>query len=287
MRDRITRTLVVAALSAVTAASAGAQSKAQQLASIDSLVSEAMKIAALGTQEMTQQTLRAQPGNSLGSESAWGAGWGDFFAGVGYQSRARFSSRPDGSASAGFGLGNSHDLGLEIGITSASTFNETPGKNGSFSAKVHRVFFDDYGFAVGVENLVNWGNTDGGSSTYGVVSHTVALGDDPTHFGGSLSWNVGVGNSRFLSQSDLAAGKSGVNVFGSAGLRVAARGSVVADWTGQDLDLGLSLVPLHKSPLVLSISAVDLTRRAGNGPRLVIGLGAGFRVYDLVHGQNQ
>ncbi len=287
MRDRITRSLVVVALTATAAVSAGAQTKAQTLASIDSMIADVMSLAAQSTASMTQTTLRATPGNSVGSESAWGAGWGDFFAGVGYQSRARFSSRPDGSGSFGFGLGNNRDLAMEVGISSASTFNETPGKNGSISAKIHRVFFDDYGFAVGIENLVAWGNTDGGSSTYGVVSHTVQLTDKPADFMGSLAWNVGVGNRRFQSEDDIIAGKNGVNIFGSAGLRLASRASLVGDWTGQDLDVALSLVPFHKSPLVLSLGVADVTRTAGNGPRFIVGLGAGFRVLDLINQQNK
>jgi hypothetical protein len=259
-------------------------SKAGQLRALDSLITDAAAIAARvpSTAAMTQATLRAAPGNSVGSESAWGAGWGDFFAGVGYQSRARFSSKPDGSESVGFGLGDPRQyVGLEVGINSASTFRQTPGKNGSVSLKLHRALPGEYGIAVGIENAAAWGGTDGGSSTYGVVSHTFQFREDPQHFFGSLAWNVGVGNSRFLSEQDLAAGKKGVNVFGSAGLRLISRASLVGDWTGQDLDAGLSIVPFRRSPLVLSLGMADLTHRAGDGARLIVGLGAGFRVLDL------
>jgi hypothetical protein len=277
---------VVAAVVAVPGVSRAQQSdtsKAHALSSLDSLIAETARIATLQTTaQMTQVTLRAQPGNSVGSESAWGAGWGDFFGGVGYQERGRFSSKPDASASVGFGLGDARRLlGLEVGINSASTFNQTPGKNGSVSLKLHRVLPGAFGVAVGVENAANWGGTDGGSSTYGVVSHTQKIRDDPSFFLGSIAWNVGIGNSRFLSQSDLAAGKTGVNAFGSVGIRLASRASFVGDWTGQDLDTGLSLVPFRSSPLVLSLGMADVTRRAGDGPRFVVGLGGGFRMFEL------
>lgn len=290
MSGRVSRVIgaVVVAIAAISSVSWAQQSdsaKARALRSLDSLIWETAAIAAPlpTTAQMTQVTLRAQPGNSVGSESAWGAGWGDFFAGVGYQERGRFSSHPDGTASFGFGLGNPRrDLGLEVGVNSASTFHQGPGKNGSVSLKLHRVLPGAYGLAVGVENAASWGGTDGGSSTYGVLSHTHQIRDDPSLFLGSVAWNVGVGNSRFLSQQDLVAGKTGgVNAFGSLGVRMASRASLIADWTGQDLDAGLSLVPFHRSPMILSLGVADLTRRAGDGPRFIVGLGAGFRMFEL------
>jgi hypothetical protein len=260
-------------------------STAGTLRSLDSLIADAAAIAGRlpGTQQMVQTALRGQPGNSVGSESAWGAAWGDFFAGGGYQSRGRFSSLPDASASVGFGLGDPRrELGLEVGISSASTFRHTPGQSGSVSLKVHRALPGSYGIAIGVENGASWGGTDGGSSTYMVVSHSMQMRRDPNAFFGSLAWNVGVGNSRFLSQQTLAAGKKGVNGFGSAGIRLAPRVSIIGDWTGQDLDTGLSLVPFRSSPLVLSLGLADVTHHAGDGARFIVGLGAGFHVDNLL-----
>lgn len=287
MRGRARSCAVVAAVF-VAVSGLGAQqsdtSKAAALRALDSLITDAAAIASRNptTAQMTQATLRAAPGNSLGSESAWGAGWGDFFAGVGYQSRGRFSSRPDGSESAGFGVGDPERfVGLEVGFNSASSFRQTPGKNGSVSLKLHRHLPWQYGFAVGIENAASWGGTDGGSSTWAAVSHTFQFRENPEHFFGSLAWNLGVGNSRFLSQQSLAAGNKGVNAFGSAGLRLISRAALVADWTGQDLDAGISFVPLRRSPIVFSASFADVTRRAGDGPRLILGAGAGFRVLDL------
>ncbi len=66
MRDRITRSLVVVALTATAAVSAGAQTKAQTLASIDSMIADVMGLAAQSTAQMTNIALRATPGNSVG-----------------------------------------------------------------------------------------------------------------------------------------------------------------------------------------------------------------------------
>lgn len=289
MQPRVSRIVASAAVALVAVSGAlGAQqsdtARARELRGLDSLILDVAAIAVQGvtTQQMVQAVVRGQPGNVLGSESAFGAGWGDLFAGVGYQARGRFTSLPDGSAGFGFGLGSPRrDLGLEVALNSASTFRQGLGRNGSVSLKLHRVLPGAYGVAVGFENIASWGGTDGGSSTYGVVSHTVKLRDDPNNLMGSVAWNIGVGNSRFLSQQALAVGNGGVNVFGSAGFRFVSRAAFVADWTGQDLDVGISAVPMHRSPLVFSISLADVTRRAGDGPRLVIGAGAGFRIFDM------
>ena len=74
--------------------------------SLDSMVNRAVGLGLPSTASLTVAALRGQPGSSSGTSSAWGAEWGDVFAGVGYQNRTRFSNINDGSVSAGFGLGN-------------------------------------------------------------------------------------------------------------------------------------------------------------------------------------
>jgi hypothetical protein len=229
---------------------------------------------------MTTQALRGQPGSSAGSTGAWGASWGDVFAGVGFQARARYSSKPDGSGSFGFGLGDpTRDIGLEVAVSSVSTLRQGVGTNGTVSLKVHRVLPAGYGIAVGFENVANWGGPDGGSSLYGVVSHTITLrsrGDLPF---GSIAWNAGVGNSRYLTEQALSEGKTGVNAFASMGLRIHERASLMTDWTGQDLVAGISFVPFRRSPLVMSAALADLTGYAGDGPRLIASAGFGARIF--------
>jgi hypothetical protein len=235
----------------------------------------------LSTTALTEQGLRGQPGSSAGSTGAFGAQWGDFFGGAGYQARTRFSDVNDGSVSAGFGLGNAQYVAMEVTFTSASTFRHGFGNNGSVSLKLHRILPNFYGVAIGYENVGNWGNTDGGSSVYGVVSHNVRFREDATALFGSLAWNVGVGNNRYLRESDLTAGRSGVNAFASGGLRLHERSALVLDWTGQDLTSVISFVPVRHLPLVVSAGWADLTRTAGDGPRFIVGAGAGFKAKDF------
>lgn len=250
---------------------------------LDSLLTRSVRLVTLSTQDLTRQGLRGQPGSSAGSTGAFGAEWGDVFFGAGYQSRARFTSVNDGSVAGGFGLGNpTQYVGLEVGITSYSTVREGFGKNGSVSLKLHRILPGYYGVAVGVENVGNWGTTDGGSSTYAVVSHNYQFRDDATAFLGSLAWNVGAGNNRYLRQSTLAAGNTGINPFASGGLRLHEQAALVLDWTGQDLTSVISFVPIRSAPLVISAGWADLTHSAGDGARFIVSAGMGFKAKDLL-----
>jgi hypothetical protein len=255
---------------------------ARAIRRLDSLLSRSIILEAVSTEELTREGLRGQPGSSAGSTGAFGAEWGDFFFGAGYQARARFTRVNDGAVSAGFGLGNPTEyVGLEVAFTSASTFRQGFGNNGSVSFKLHRILPNYYGVAVGFENAGSWGGTDGGSSVYGVVSHNYRFRDDATAFLGSLAWNLGVGNNRYLRESVLARGDKGVNVFASGGLRLSQQAALVLDWTGQDLTSVISFVPLRRVPLVVSAGFADLTHTAGDGPRFIVGAGMGFKAKDV------
>jgi len=41
----------------------------------------------------------------------------------------------------------------------------------------------------------------------------------------------------------------------------------IANWTGQDLSLGLSITPIPKLPIVITPALMDVTGRAGDGTR--------------------
>jgi hypothetical protein len=239
------------------------------------------------TIEIAASAARSAPGSTAASPSAYGANFGDGFVGLSFQNRTRFHAsslpfrdRADGAVVAGFGLGNSRDaVGLEVAATSFSTLRSGFGSHDGFSFKLHRVLPKNVGVAVGWENaiLINGAHNDGGQSIYGVVS-TVLKSDHPdaTWFS-SLSLNAGVGGGRFQSEKDFQALKKGYNGFGSVGLRVFEPLSVIADYTGQDLVAGLSIVPFVRIPLVISPAFADLTRHAGDGPRFTLGVGMGFR----------
>ena len=57
------------------------------------------------------------------------------------------------------------------------------------------------------------------------------------------------------------------NVFGSAAINLSENVNGIVEWTGQDLTLGMSIVPFKEIPLVFTPSFIDVTGSAGDGVR--------------------
>jgi|JFJP01.1.fsa_nt_gi hypothetical protein len=214
------------------------------------------------------------PGSTITSPTAFGAQWQDVFGGVSYQGRTRFTNLSDGAFVVGFGLGDRREsVGLEVAIASVSTIRQGIFKNGSISAKLHRALDDSTAVAVGVENVLPWGGTDGGTSVYGVATKVFRFTNSPDEAFSSLTTTLGLGTGRFRSQADVTNNTGSVNVFGSAGLRVFRPVSVIADWSGQTLGLGMSIVPFRDVPLSINPAVVDVTNGAGDGARFTMSVG--------------
>jgi hypothetical protein len=223
------------------------------------------------------------PAMTIGAPSGYGASWGSAFVGAGFQARTRFADRPDGGLVAGFGLGDPRRLlGLEVAVTSYGTVRSCC--RGGVSGKLHRILPGQVSLALGVENALDWGSMEGerassdaGTSVYVAASHIMRLRDDPGSFLGSAALTLGAGNGRFRRESDILAGREAVNLFASAGVRIAPPLSAVATWTGQDLVAGVSIVPLPRVPLFVTPALADLT----TSPRFILGIGYGFNYSSL------
>jgi len=212
-------------------------------------------------------------GSSIGTPTAFGADWGNAFVGASFQARTRQTNKADGAASAGIGLGDAERaVGVEVVFGVLDLVGDTF-EDGGISFKVHRLLSNDLAIAVGVENAVTWGVTDGGSSVYGVASKIFQLRENPADPFSRLTVSLGLGGGRFRSQDDIEDGDGTVNVFGSAGLQVADRVSLIGEWTGQDLNLGVSFVPFRGLPLVITPAVADVTGNAGDGARFILGVG--------------
>ena len=272
-RDRILR--LAAACAGVLALAALVRPVGAQ--DLDSL-RRRYQLGQLPSIEVASSASRSSPGNSSGSPSAYGANFGDGFAGLSYQEKVRGGNNGDGSVSVGFGLLNSRDLvGLEVAVASLSTFREGFGQRGSISAKLHKALPKNFGVAVGVENAADWGGNDVGRSFYGVVTKVFHLREREGDPFGTFTMNAGIGNGRFRRIPDFQADHQTVNFFASGGIRVHEAMSLIADWTGQDLTLAASIVPFRWAPIVISPGVADVTSRDGNSPRFVLGIGAGFK----------
>ncbi len=124
-----------------------------------------------------QPRYRTTPGISIINPSGYGASWGSAGLGVGFQERVRFRDKADGVFGVGFGLGNAaKNVGLQVGVSFVDVSN--PWRDGGINLKLHRRLPKDFAVAIGVQGLATWGETDGGSSVYGVTTKRFALRED-------------------------------------------------------------------------------------------------------------
>lgn len=233
---------------------------------------------------------RGAPGTNSGSPLAFGPGWGDAFVGGGYQNAQRGIKNPvthaftpngveDGSISGGFGLGDPKDaVGLEVVVTSLSPFRSGLGSRTAFSFKAHRMIDNTSAVAIGVENafVAGSGKTDGTASVYAVASKVFLPPEEWAGLFKALTLSGGVGNGRFRFLNDVIADKSTVNVFGAASLMFIDQLSAIADWTGQDLNVGVSIVPFKAFPVVFTPAIADVTQTATSKARFILGVGIGM-----------
>lgn len=224
---------------------------------------------------LPEQPYRASPSITIINPSAYGASWRSLGVGIGFQERARFTNESDGVIGLGFGLGNSQkNVGVQLGISLVDV--SSPFQDGAINLKLHRRLPQDFAVALGVQGLTTWGDTDGGSSVYGVTTKRFMLRQDRTKPFSELYTSLGLGGGQFRSESDIDNGNETVGVFGSVALKIIQPVGLVTEWTGQDLTIGVPLVFFQNLPLVVVPAVTDLTGTAGDGTRFVIGAGYSF-----------
>lgn len=192
------------------------------------------------------------PGMSLGSPIGYGASWGDVGIGVGGQTLdddVPGVDDVDGSAALVVGLGDARKyVGLEV-VVDAISIRDDFGEDGAFALKLHTVLPGNAAFAVGVENIGRWGSAEAGrSSVYAVATKFFSVSSMP------LAVNLGLGDNRFND-----AGDTGANVFGGLALYVHPQLSIIADWTGNSLNAGVSALPFRSLPLTVTLGALNTT----------------------------
>lgn len=199
------------------------------------------------------------PGISFGSPTGFGANWGQAYAGIGGDTTPPGSPKSvDGSMLVGAGFGDARNIaGVDVAMTVIS-LQDSFGSDGNFSAKVHHSFESlRSSLAIGIEDTGGWGFAkDRDSSTYASYTQVFDLSADTPKRPLSLVVTLGAGNERFTDP-----GKSGTGVFGAVALNWHRQSSVIADWTGRDLNAAISLVPLYRIPLVVTLGAINITQR--------------------------
>jgi hypothetical protein len=217
---------------------------------------------------------RYSPSITLLTPSGYGKSWGQVSVGGSFQSRARYVNEADAAFGFGFGLGDAKkSVGLDVNFFVADI---TSFSRGGVGFKLHHQFPNQLAIAAGVNNALTWGDIDGGISPFGVVTKGFQLRDDVRAPFSQLYVSGGAGTGRYRSESDVANRRDTVGVFGSVALRVVQPVNFIAEWSGQDLSLGFSILPFPKLPIVLSPMVTDVTGSAGDGPRFAFAVGMGF-----------
>lgn len=198
----------------------------------------------------------AAPGIAFGSPTAFGAGWGQAFAGVGGQTIDAPDQDVDGSALLGFGFGDpTRYLGFEAAMNVLS-LTEGFGQDGNWSFKAHHTLSNRSALAVGVHEAGGWGDAkDTGSSTYVAYTRVLELDPGTPKRPLTLALNVGAGNERFAAPED------DLGAFGSVALSWHRQSSVIADFNGRELGIAVSAVPFYRIPLVVTAGFINLTER--------------------------
>lgn len=216
-----------------------------------------------------------QPGLNFGAPSAFGASWGDLFIGASAATAGKArDGNPDGSMSAGFGIGDPYNLlGVEFTFTNGSVKNF--GYNGTFDLKAHRIVYakgNTYiAVAGGWNTFAQYGNEGiRPSGAYGVVSTYSFLQPNNPVNPMAISFSVGAGGGDFR-QGDASTG-----VFGSVGMQVHPQIGVGFGWSGVGLNAGISVVPIPTIPLTITAQGADLTDNSVGGTVFVLTVGYGF-----------
>jgi hypothetical protein len=219
------------------------------------------------------------PALSIYIPVGYGADKNTVFLGGTYQPTVRDTTEDDegsvGTGGIGVGLGDADKaVGVELSYTFETTDNSFG--EGGFNAKVHRRLGQDLSAAIGGNGLVNIGRNDFEQSKYGVITKVFRTQDSLNKPFSRVAFTVGVGDGQFRSNGAVKAGDNNVNVFGNMAVRVARPVSFIAEWTGTDLGLGVSIAPFRNIPFVITPAVRDLVG-AGDAPRFVLGAGTAFR----------
>jgi hypothetical protein len=222
--------------------------------------------------ELTNFTPWTVPASSLLTPIAYGASWGDVFTSLSLQNRARFGVLPDMAGGLGLGFGNAQKwVGIEVGYAMFDMHTIFPWSSaGALNLKIHHLFKGGLAAAIGSINLLQWLGGDTGRTFYGVVSKAFFLSPSESDPFSLLFLHFGLANGNFQSQEDIRAGRNNFNWFASAGLRVIRPLSVIVNWYGSDLGVGVSITPFRRFRLVLTPNIQDLTGTAGNGLRFMM-----------------
>jgi hypothetical protein len=216
------------------------------------------------------------PGLTILSPTGFGVDNWTPFIGASFQSETRYSNTSDGGMVFGVGLGDAREaVGVEVSYTVASFGTSRDFGTGGFNLRIHRRFSEDFAGAIGWNGIITTGEVDFEDSIYGVLTKIFTLNEDITEPFSRIAVNAGIGNGMFRTEDAVDDGDDTLGVFGSVAIRLAEPVSLITEWTGQDLAIGLSIAPFPNSNFVITPAVRDITG-AGDEARFVLGGGISF-----------
>jgi hypothetical protein len=232
----------------------------------------------------------SSPGITISNPNGYGADNNTIFAVADFQKRTRFTRTSDGELAFGIGLGNAVKfVGAELTYT-LNTLGTSQGLgSGAFSIKLHRRIAEDLAVAIGWNQFADvYINAKipfdyPKNSYYAVVTKVFKTREFINQPFSRVAVTAGIGSGQFLPFDTIREAVSqgenptGLNVFGSVGVRVFEPVSAILEWTGQDLGVGLSIVPFKNLPFVITPAFRDITG-AGDGARFIMGAGVSLRL---------
>jgi hypothetical protein len=236
-----------------------------------------------GSSYASSQGATSFAGAAFGSPLAYGASWGNVGLGVYAQTLSRDQNggrNSDGAAAVAFGLGDADKyVGLETDVSInhfSSRNNEKFLRSGALSFKLHTNLPGGAAFAVGVVGASRWGGLKDSdrASVYAVGTKVFKIGTASPH---PLVVNLGLGDEGFQElDRSTGRGKSGAGIFGSVAFYVVPQVSLITDYTGRFLNAAVSVAPFKAWPLVVTVGAVNLTKRYDLNTQAAASVSYGF-----------
>lgn len=216
--------------------------------------------------------------SSISSPIAFAADWGVIAVGLAYANRWPGTDDRDGLAGISVGFGDAEKYaGLAVSVLIDSIKpNNNFAENGTVAAQLFHVFPNDYALAVGAGNIGPWGVfKDSARSYYAVGSKVFGVSIKDRQM--PLTLSVGAGTGAFYSVSD-AQNKHDSNIrpFGSAGWRIFPQLSVIGEWAAKQTNVGISILPIAKLPIVINVADCNITRSEGKNTFFTISVAAGY-----------
>jgi hypothetical protein len=229
------------------------------------------------------QSRKGSPGFTIANPFGFGAdgagtNFGRAFISFSYQPTTRLGDDDDAAMSIGFSTGDAtKSVGVQLSYTIASFGqNNRDFGSGGFNLKLHHRFERDFSVAIGWLGFANLGDdNEFEDSLYLVGTKIFKLQEDINQPFSRIAVTGGIGNGIFRGEKEIRENDDTVNVFGSLAFRIAKPVSLITEWTGQDLAVGVSIAPFANIPFVITPAVRDIVGD-GDDPRFVLVTGFGL-----------